>query len=114
MIKLGDNMIAAVPGGADSVCLLHLLVRIGTKNTGFDFGRFMSIMDCGERKQIGMQSLRKSFPEPCCAMPRFHADVRGYAREHSVSEEEAGRILRYQLLEQEARKHGRQKLAGRM
>ena len=33
MIDKGDRVIAAVSGGADSVCMLHLLVAL-KKNTG--------------------------------------------------------------------------------
>ena len=104
MIQQNDNMIAAVSGGADSVCLLHLLVQIRTA----DGIRLRAVHvhhglrgEEADRDAAFTEELCRKFDVPCRIL---HADVRGYAREHSVSEEEAGRILRYQLLEQEAQR----------
>lgn len=102
MIQQNDNMIAAVSGGADSVCLLHLLVQLRT--AGALRLRAVHVHhglrgEEADRDAVFTEKLCRKFDVPCRIL---HADVRGYAKEHSVSEEEAGRILRYQLLEQEA------------
>ena len=102
MIKPGDKIIAAVSGGADSVCLLHLLAGLREK---YRFDLRAVHVHHGLRGQEAdrdsefTKQLSSGLAVPCRV---FYADVRGYAKEHSVSEEEAGRILRYQLLEQEA------------
>ena len=102
MIEQGDKVIAAVSGGADSVCLLHLLTQL-RRNYLFEL-RAVHVHHGlrgreADRDAEFTKQLCGSLSVPCRV---FYADVRGYAKEHSISEEEAGRILRYQLLEQEA------------
>lgn len=102
MIEPGDKVIAAVSGGTDSVCLLHLLAGLREKY-GFDL-RAVHVHHGlrgqeADRDAEFTKQLSGGLAVPCRV---FYADVRGYAKEHSISEEEAGRILRYQLLEQEA------------
>ncbi len=102
MIESGDKVIAAVSGGADSVCLLHLLARLREKYLlelrAVHVHHGLRGQEADRDAEFTKQ-LCSSLSVPCHVL---HADVRGYAKEHSVSEEEAGRILRYQLLEQEA------------
>ena len=65
----------------------------------------MSTMASAEPRQTGtrvtVQALCESLSVPLYVA---HCQVPAYAAEHGLSEEEAGRILRYQILEEEAEK----------
>lgn len=65
----------------------------------------MSIMGCGERRRTGTAGLqRNSAGELSVPFSLIYADVRGLADREGISEEEAGRILRYESFESEGKK----------
>ncbi len=90
----GEKLLCAVSGGADSMCLLHLLVSGGYDVTAAHF----------EHGIRGEESLRDAaFVEGWCrerGVPFVlgHGDAPKYAAEHSLSLEEAARELRYAFL----------------
>ncbi len=93
-----DSVLAAVSGGADSVCMLHLLVR-RARETG------MRVCAAHYEHGIrGAESLRDAaFVERLCGslgVPLVieHGDVPAYAAEHRLGTEEAARKLRYKFL----------------
>lgn len=97
----GDRVIVALSGGADSVCLLVLLnefkdeLGISLKAVHVHHGLRGREAD---RDSEYAKALSKSLSLPfSCA----HVDAAGYAREHRLSVEEAGRLLRYEILETE-------------
>ncbi len=99
MIEAGDCVLAGVSGGADSVCMLHLLARM-QKELSFQLAAVH--VNHGLRAEAGEDAL---FVENLCRqwdIPFFvrEIDMQGYAQEHKLSEEEAGRILRYQVFAQ--------------
>lgn len=102
MLNEGGRVIAAVSGGADSVCLLCLL-----KEMAEEFGLSLRAVHVhhGLRGEEADRDAR--FTEELCKKQGIfcqilYADVRKMASEQGMSEEEAGRILRYELLEREA------------
>ncbi len=99
MIAAGDFVAAGVSGGADSVCLLHMLWRLRTKRP---FLLAAVHVNHGLRKEAEEDA---AFVKELCEkweIPFFlrEADVSGYAVQHRVSTEEAGRLLRYQAFEE--------------
>ena len=99
MIVPGDCVVAGVSGGADSVCLLHLLWRLQKEMV---FRLNVVHINHGLRAEAGEDA---AFVEELCRqweLPFFlrEADMPGYAAEHKVSSEEAGRLLRYQAFEE--------------
>ncbi len=99
LIEKGDNVIVGFSGGADSVALLMVL---------YELKRLLSIKLFAVHVNHGLrgeEALRDE--EFCKALCRkydipfeaFHADVRGYMKEHGLTEEEAGRILRYRAFD---------------
>ena len=101
LIPAGSRVLCAVSGGADSMCLLHLLWSRG------DLTLTVAHYEHGLR---GEESLRDArFVEDFCRSEGIpfvleHGDVSAYAREKGLGIEEAARELRYAFLEREAEK----------
>ncbi len=95
MIAAGDLAVAGVSGGADSVCLLHILWRLRAERP---FRLAVVHVNHGLRTEAGADA---KFVRRLCEeweIPFFlrEADAAGYAALHGISTEEAGRQLRYQ------------------
>ncbi len=110
MIQPGDVVAVGVSGGADSVCLLHILWRLQREN---DFKPVVVHVDHGVR----MDSARDAeYVAQLCRrldIP-FHlkkVDMEEYARSRKLSAEEAGRILRYEAFGDVLGQYGGGKIA---
>ena len=102
MLEPGSRVIAALSGGADSVCLLGLLKELEGE---LELKLRVVHVHHGLRGQEADRDAEfaKAFCDtlsvPCHIIK---ADVKKFARDSGMSEEEAGRRLRYEILEQEA------------
>ncbi len=103
MLKPGDRVVAAVSGGADSVCLLSVLEQIA---------RELPVSLCVVHVHHGLRGPEadrdEAFVRELCETMKLpfvsaRRDVASYAEEHKLSLEEAGRVLRYGVLEEAAR-----------
>lgn len=102
MIQRGDRVIIGVSGGADSTALLHVLVQLN----GILKAQYRVVhINHGIRGAEAERDAR--FVTEMCA--RYHlpcrvVEVRAeqYAKKHRISVEEAGRVLRYTVFEEEA------------
>lgn len=102
MLHPGDRVVVGVSGGADSVCLLHLLWCLRKE---------LQIELCAVHVHHGLRGgeadrdarftkeLCKNLGVPC-EVVEIHADAE--AREQGISVEEAGRNARYRILEEKA------------
>lgn len=96
MIKKGDRIVAGVSGGADSVCLLSILNMLaGSKGAEL----VAAHVNHGIRGEEALRDER--FVKELCkswgiALYNYSFDVRKLAKEEGLSEEEAGRKVRYQ------------------
>ena len=102
MLEPGGRVIAALSGGADSVCLLALLLRLGGK-LGIEL-RAVHVHHGlrgaeADRDAEFAETLCAEYSVPCHII---RVDVRRTAAERGMSEEEAARLLRYEALEREA------------
>lgn len=106
MLQSGDRVLAGVSGGADSVCLLFLLTRYREK---IPFDLAVVHVDHGVRPDAWKDA---AYVKSLCGrlgLPFFqvNADVPRLAREKGISEEEAGRRVRYEAFEKFAGEWGR-------
>lgn len=99
MIAAGDFVAVGVSGGADSVCLLHILWRLKSERP---FTLAAVHINHGLRKEAAADA---AYVKKLCEewkLPFFlrEEDVAEYAVCHKVSTEEAGRLLRYRAFEE--------------
>ena len=106
MLCEGDIVIAGISGGADSVCLLQLLA---------DYAKKVSIqiqavhVEHGIRGEEALEDMR--FVQKLCEKLNIPCTVYNFsvpklAKKQKLSEEEAGRTVRYQAFRQELEKLG--------
>ena len=99
MAEAGDCIAAGVSGGADSVCMLHLLARLQKE---MPFRLAVVHVNHGLRPEAGEDA---AFVEKLCGqwgIPFYlrEVDMAGHAAAHKLSPEEAGRLLRYQAFQE--------------
>ena len=111
MIAPGERLILGLSGGRDSVCLFHVLRKLGPE-MGFSF--FAVHVNHGIR---GEEALRdEEFADALCRqygipLRIVRASVPELASEWGLSLEEAGRHLRRRVFEEECVQRGAQKIA---
>ena len=99
MLQPGDRVLAAVSGGADSMCMLHLLLQLSGK---MEFTVAAAHYEHGIR---GEEALRDcAFVEEQCGklgieLRTEHGNVPAFAESSGMGTEEAARMLRYGFLE---------------
>lgn len=98
MLNDGDGVVLAVSGGADSVAMMHVMLRLSQSHGYRLHVAHVNHKLRGEESDADAQfvsELSKSFSLPCT----IHvADVREVARERGMSIEQAGRAVRYEFL----------------
>ena len=111
MAEAGDGILAAVSGGADSVCLLLVLKELETE-LGIHVAAFhLNHGLRGEEADRDEKYVRELCAELEVPLKVVREDVRAFAAEERMSEEEAGRVLRYRYLNEAAEELGCNKIA---
>ncbi|MBR5798884.1 MAG: tRNA lysidine(34) synthetase TilS [Lachnospiraceae bacterium] len=98
MIEEGDTVITGVSGGADSVCLLFVLLKLREKIPFFPVVVHVNHQvreDAGE-DALFVEALCKKWQVPFYMVSE---DMKAYALANRLSEEEAGREIRYRAFE---------------
>jgi len=106
LVKSGDVVLAGVSGGADSVCLLLMLLEY---RKHCDFLLEAVHVEHGIRGDASRRDaafVKKLCEERgvCCRI--YPLDVPAYAREHGLGVEEAARKLRYECFKEAAEDYG--------
>lgn len=99
-------VVAGVSGGPDSLCLLHILHTAGYPVIVAHFNHKLRPEADQEAADVARQAHDLGLPFVIDA-----ADVRSLAQEHSLSLEEAARLLRYRFLFSTARQYHAQAVA---
>jgi tRNA(Ile)-lysidine synthase len=111
MLEPGDSVLAGVSGGADSIALVYILLKLSPE-LGLQLGiaHFDHGLRTGEsdRDAEFVVSVAKNLNLPCYSKK---ANVKKFSIHHKLSIEEAGRILRHKFLSETARKNGFDKIA---
>lgn len=111
MAEEGDRILAAVSGGADSLCLLMVLQELQEEK---GYGLCVAHVEHGirgeesQRDASFVESYCKSQGIPCKV---YHCQAADYAREHRMTLEEGARALRYGFFLQAAEAFGANKIA---
>lgn len=103
LIKPGDHVIVGLSGGPDSVCLFHVLLSLADEmNLKIEATHINHKFRPGdaEEDQAYVEELCKELDVPCSS---YEYDCIKIAREHKLTEEEAGRKARYMAFERSAR-----------
>lgn len=111
MVKKGDSVLAAVSGGADSVCMLHILNRLKA-DLGFTLG--CAHVNHGLRGEAADRD--EQFVKELCqdlGVPFYSKkfDVAAIAEEKKQTLEEAGRFVRYDFFGELKSLYGFEKIA---
>ncbi|MCR5830480.1 MAG: tRNA lysidine(34) synthetase TilS [Lachnospiraceae bacterium] len=106
MLKAGDCIIAAVSGGADSMCMLFCLTEL-SRELNFD----IHVLHVNHGIRGAEADSDEAFVADHCfknniPFSSVHADVPSIAVKEGKTLEEAGREIRYDALFKAAREHG--------
>ncbi len=110
MIAPGDRVVVGVSGGADSVCLLFVLLAWMEE---IPFSLHVAHVNHGIRPEASDDA---AFVEELCIshgipFTLVEKDVRRLAKEQKRSEEEMGRLVRYEAFEEVLKQTGAQRIA---
>ena len=101
MIGQGDRILAAVSGGADSMCLLEVLRELRDR-TGLQLRVLHVHHGLRESAEDDLLYVQKYCADAGVPFEAVRVDAAGYAAESRMSVEEAARHLRYKALEEAA------------
>ncbi len=111
MLSKGDGVVAGVSGGADSMCLLHILIGLRNKYdlkilaVHVNHGIRGASADADERF-VGAFCLEKGVE-----FKAYHVNIPELAKESGMTEEEAGRAARYRCFREACVEKGFSKIA---
>lgn len=96
MLEKGDRIVIGVSGGADSVCLLHVCAKICSEMELKLVVVHINHGIRGEEAARDEQFVKDMSSRLGVDFYRYSYDVKSIAREQGLSEEEAGRTVRYE------------------
>ncbi len=102
LLGQNDNIIIGLSSGADSVCLLCVLLELLPARQIYAVHVNHSIRETADRDQ---EFARKLCQDKGVDFKAVKVDAICYAKEHGLSTEEAGRILRYKAFEEAGKEH---------
>ncbi len=110
LIEAGDSLVVGVSGGHDSMSLMYILNDLKEE---FGYELLIAHVDHGVRGDLARRDMDFVEGQARELGLKFYArqvDMDGYAREHNISSEEAGRILRYGFFREILKEEGQGKI----
>ena len=111
MLERGDKVIVGVSGGADSVCLLFMLLELQKEKEITIIAVHVHHGIRGRAADADEDYVRKICREQNVELYVWHEDVKYYAMEHKMTLEEAGRNVRRKVFEDVMAKCGGTRIA---
>lgn len=111
MLSKGDRVIVGVSGGADSICLLYVLLELAS-----EYNLKLHVIHINHGIRGDEAALDQEFVRGLCQRHNIDfkyvkKDVPAIVREQGISEEEAGRNVRYEAFHDFAKEMGYNKIA---
>ncbi len=97
MIEKGDRVVTGVSGGADSMCLLFLMCELRERMDFYPEALHVHHGIRGKSADEDEEYVRKECEKLGIGFRSVRVDVPAFASKEGLSEEEAGRILRYRI-----------------
>lgn len=107
MLPAGCRVLCAVSGGADSMCMLHMLKGMGIDLAAAHFNHRIRGEEADRDEEFVRDWCRENGIECVCGS----GNVPAYAEENGLGTEEAARILRYEFLLRTAKGLGCDRIA---
>ena len=111
MLERGDKVIVGVSGGADSVCLLFMLLELQKEKEITIIAVHVHHGIRGRAADADEDYVRKICREQNVELYVWHEDVKYYAMEYKMTLEEAGRNVRRKVFEDVMAKCGGTRIA---
>ncbi len=111
MIERGDRIVLGVSGGADSVSLFFVMLELSEKYNIDIVVVHVNHGIRGEDAKLDEEYVRKLCADSGVTFEGICVDVPGLAKKKKMSEEEAGRKVRYEAFKKVAEKYGCNKIA---
>ncbi len=111
MINMGDKIVVGVSGGADSVALFCILVKLRKE---YNISLIVVHVNHGVRGEdafndsMYVKSMCEKYDVP---FELFECNIKKEATTHKIGEEEAGRLIRYREFNNALKKYGATKIA---
>lgn len=111
MLQEGDSIVVGVSGGPDSLCLLHVLRSLSEEYGLRLFAVHLNHCFRGKEADEDAEYVARICEDwgITCVIETF--DIPAYASETGLSAEEAGRMIRYRIFEETAKKVGAARIA---
>ncbi|MDD6189725.1 MAG: tRNA lysidine(34) synthetase TilS [Clostridiales bacterium] len=104
MLPRGSAIICAVSGGADSVCLLHIIKALAARRELSVYAAHFNHCLRGEESDRDERFVREICRDMGVELFVSSGDVKGYAERNGLGTEEAARMLRYEFFDTVAAK----------
>ena len=104
LLRAGMTVVAGVSGGADSVCLIRILLEISVVMPLNIYAVHIEHGIRGEESKQDMEYVKSLCKELNVPLSIYEINVPAYAEANSMTLEEAGRYVRYDAFEKEAAK----------